>query len=127
MAPFNRKSDKQWRFLGQEVTALNDLTSNHIRAVYGLGPKKQIQNTNDMELDSKNTSIFPYCGNQYALPECEDTKKSNTCSVSRCKESNPHCLNYMGQDQWEGEGIMMAKMIMISSDSRTIGFSTFVF
>ncbi|KAG0348422.1 hypothetical protein BG005_011542 [Podila minutissima] len=33
--------------------------------------------------------------------------KATGCSAARCKDHNPHCLNYMGQDQWEREDALV--------------------
>ncbi|KAF9438453.1 hypothetical protein BGZ76_007846 [Entomortierella beljakovae] len=53
--------------------------------------------------------IFPYCGNRYSITSMSDndnstpSRNSNSCTSARCKEGNPHCLNYVGQDRWEKE------------------------
>ncbi|KAF9179388.1 hypothetical protein BGZ50_006967 [Haplosporangium sp. Z 11] len=113
MALGAKRSDKQWRFVGRQVKDVKGLTMAHIRSVYGLGP-----NTHDSHRDLAGTpsikeskdnidTIFPYCGNRYvpSLAETETRKRQShgTCSAARCKDGNPHCLNYMGQDQWEKE------------------------
>ncbi|KAI1316284.1 hypothetical protein EDD11_010192 [Mortierella claussenii] len=115
MVRLGRKADKQWRFVGQDVKDVQDLTLAHIRAVYGLGSaaldgqgnSKESADETDSADASVNVSIFPYCGNRYDRTDVEDFSRSKgtstTCSAARCKDGNPHCLNYMGQDQWEND------------------------
>ncbi|KAG0264211.1 hypothetical protein BG011_007245 [Mortierella polycephala] len=113
MALGAKRSDKQWRFVGRQVKDVKDLTVAHIRSVYGLGPDthdshKDLAGTpNIKEFKNNIDTVFPYCGNRYApsMAETETRKKQShgTCSAARCKDGNPHCLNYMGQDQWEKE------------------------
>ncbi|KAF9113644.1 hypothetical protein BGX27_001119 [Mortierella sp. AM989] len=107
-----KRSNKQWRFLGQEVTKPEDLTPTHTRIVYGLGPSIQSAHTNTMKANEEtnsndcSSSPFPYCGNRYANSGVEipgSAKGNSACTATRCKDGNPHCLNYMGQDQWEKE------------------------
>ncbi|KAF9311822.1 hypothetical protein BG003_006928 [Podila horticola] len=44
----------------------------------------------------------------YKDPEGErEPSKAAGCSAARCKDHNPHCLNYMGQDQWEREDALV--------------------
>ncbi|KAG0273225.1 hypothetical protein BGZ95_010961 [Linnemannia exigua] len=53
--------------------------------------------------------IYPYCGNRYkenpsgTLPSPTKGKAVNSCAVAHGKDGNPHCLNFMGQEQWEKE------------------------
>ncbi|KAF9090462.1 hypothetical protein BGX29_011475 [Mortierella sp. GBA35] len=112
MAPYGKK-EKQWQFVGNEVKDVDDLTMDHIRAVYGLGPcnatgKQQGASSADQVTRDSTGSVYPYCGNRYkdAPSETLPPIKGNTstsCTASRCKDGNPHCLNYMGQEQWEKE------------------------
>ncbi|KAG0021785.1 hypothetical protein BGZ82_011203 [Podila clonocystis] len=37
----------------------------------------------------------------------QELSKATGCSAARCKDHNPHCLNYMGQDQWEREDALV--------------------
>ncbi|KAF9277639.1 hypothetical protein BGZ68_009155 [Mortierella alpina] len=100
MAPAGKRADKRWKFVGQEVKDVESLTLAHIRSVYGLG--------SGLELDSDEheftmTGAFPYCGARHSspsTPKLSSVKGATTCSAARCKD-NPHCLNYMGQSQWE--------------------------
>ncbi|KAI8350750.1 hypothetical protein B0O80DRAFT_457403 [Mortierella sp. GBAus27b] len=102
-----KKLDKQWRFLGQEVTAVEDLTSAHVNAVYGLNPciQDNDRETGESSDDLSTGSIFPYCGNRYLRPVTEKVADNinSICTAARCKDGNPHCLNYMGQQNWEGD------------------------
>ncbi|KAF9147747.1 Ubiquitin carboxyl-terminal hydrolase 48 [Linnemannia schmuckeri] len=106
------KKDKQWQFVGNEVRNMDDLTMDHIRAIYGLGPFNKTGNNGTSSTTSltskKSESVYPYCGNQHkdnpsGSPLLARGKNGNTCIAARCKEGNPHCLNYMGQEQWEKE------------------------
>ncbi|KAG0329757.1 Ubiquitin carboxyl-terminal hydrolase 48 [Dissophora globulifera] len=70
MAPFGKKSDKQWSFLGVEVNDIKDLTPAHIRAVYGLGPSSTHRgsegtSSQPSHVDESTSAIFPYCENHY--------------------------------------------------------------
>ncbi|KAF9962574.1 Ubiquitin carboxyl-terminal hydrolase 48 [Modicella reniformis] len=110
MAPLGKKMDKQWRFVGQEVITPKDLTLDHIHYVYGLSSstRKGGREADETCASNGNGSIFPYCGNRYSgstldgSTEGKDNGNSG-CAAARCKEGNPHCLNYMGQQQWEEE------------------------
>jgi hypothetical protein len=107
------KKDKQWQFVGNEVRDVHDLTMDHIRAIYGLGPLNRT-GTNRNSVNAKATgnntkSAYPYCSNRYkdspsGSPLLVKGKAGNCCTSARCKDGNPHCLNYMGQEQWENEG-----------------------
>ncbi|KAG0305301.1 hypothetical protein BGZ97_001156 [Linnemannia gamsii] len=106
------KKDKQWQFVGNEVRDVHDLTMDHIRAIYGLGPLNRT-GTNRNSVNAKATgnntkSAYPYCSNRYkdspsGSPLLVKGKAGNCCTSARCKDGNPHCLNYMGQEQWENE------------------------
>ncbi|KAF9358108.1 hypothetical protein BGX26_002476 [Mortierella sp. AD094] len=115
-----KKSSRQWPFLGQEVTSLEDLTPTHIRVVYGLGPNTEAEQTGatrEKNVSDRSNVPFPYCGNRYAksgLESSESTKGNSTCTAARCKDGNPHCLNYMGQDQWEKEDALDRYLGMIA-------------
>lgn len=110
MPPFGRKTDKQWRFVGQSVNHIDELTPAHVRSVFGLCTDLQEKKSEDASPErAKNNDInsFPYCHNMYKDPEGKrEPLKATGCSAARCKDHNPHCLNYMGQDQWEREGIV---------------------
>lgn len=110
MPPLGRKTDKQWRFVGQSVSHIDELTPAHIRSVFGLCADLQEKKSEDASQEqARNNDInsFPYCHNMYKDPEGErEPSKAAGCSAARCKDHNPHCLNYMGQDQWEREGIV---------------------
>ncbi|KAF9936748.1 hypothetical protein BGZ67_002019 [Mortierella alpina] len=99
MAPAGKKADKRWRFVGQEVKDVENLTPAHIRSVYGLGAG--LEHDSDQEFTS--AGAFPYCGDRHSSSstlKLSSVKGATTCSAARCKD-NPHCLNYMGQTRWE--------------------------
>ncbi|KAF9363782.1 hypothetical protein BGX34_003330 [Mortierella sp. NVP85] len=108
MAPLGKKTDKQWRFVGQEVTDVKNLTLAHVLSVYGLGSSTRDGDpeVEDPLSEPSTKSIFPYCGNRYSGSAPEESSgvkgaSNNGCTMARCKDGNPHCLNYMGQSQWE--------------------------
>ncbi|KAG9070684.1 hypothetical protein KI688_008223 [Linnemannia hyalina] len=111
MPPITKK-DKQWQFIEDEVRDVDDLTMDHIRAIYGLGPLRETEE-NGSSATTKLTgkkigSAYPYCGNRYksnpsGSPMVSKGRTGSTCTAARCKDGNPHCLNYMGQEQWEKE------------------------
>ncbi|KAF8958297.1 Ubiquitin carboxyl-terminal hydrolase 48 [Entomortierella lignicola] len=124
MTSFGKKSGKQWHFLGQEVKSLEDLTPTHIRAVYGLGPGPKTEMTIDpkeeVKTSQRGNTHFPYCANRYTNPSLESSERNkgnSACSVARCKDGNPHCLNHMGQDQWEKEDALDKYFDMITIKS----------
>lgn len=107
------KKDKQLQFVGNEVRDVDDLTMDHIRAIYGLGPFREPgengSSTTTKPTGKKTESIYPYCGNRYkdiptGSPLLAKGMTGNNCTAARCRDGNPHCLNYMGQEQWEKEG-----------------------
>lgn len=104
------KKDKQWQFVGNEVRDVDDLTMDHIRAIYGLGPfRKPGENGSSTTTKATGKSVYPYCGNRYkdnpsGSPLPAKGLTGTNCTAARCKDGNPHCLNYMGQEQWEKEG-----------------------
>ncbi|KAF9121814.1 hypothetical protein BGW39_010236 [Mortierella sp. 14UC] len=111
--PPTGKRDKQWQFVRKEVNSVDELTLDYIRPVYGLRPCNETKD-NDPSLAKKETgdrteSVYPYCGNRYkdssSVTPSSLTKSKivNPCTAARCKDGNPHCLNHMGQDQWERE------------------------
>lgn len=99
-------------WVGTEVTDASGITSEHILATCGFS----------------NRSRYPFCHNRYAPPvpgrrdatpktkevvasgELDDDiivisdDEGPTCTKKSCK-SNPNCLNYMGQQTWEDEGV----------------------
>ncbi|KAF9146334.1 hypothetical protein BGX30_001348 [Mortierella sp. GBA39] len=111
MPPITKK-DKQWQFIEDEVRDVDDLTMDHIRAIYGLGPPRGTgengSSTTTKPTGKRIGSAYPYCGNRYKSnpsgpPMVAKGTTGSTCTAARCKDGNPHCLNYMGQEQWEKE------------------------
>ncbi|KAG0379479.1 hypothetical protein BGX24_000219 [Mortierella sp. AD032] len=64
------KKDKQWQAVMREVSNVDELTLDYVRAVYGLGPCNNETKdagpylTENMNSD-RTESIYPYCGNRY--------------------------------------------------------------
>lgn len=65
-------------------------------------------------------NVYPFCANKYAASQIPNTAVKEEialdeeiiivsddgikCSKKGCK-GNPNCLNYLGQDKWEDEGM----------------------
>lgn len=104
-----------WGWVGSEVTDASEISQSHRLASCGF---------------STNTT-FPLCINEYSsssgksMPAQSALQKSQgkvangeleddiivisddegpSCSSKACK-SNPYCLNYLGQEKWEDEGV----------------------
>lgn len=102
-----------WGWVGTEVVDVSQITREHLLMACGLS--------------ARNT--HPLCRNNYALEaEERDSPQAPTpklpvngepnddvivisddeepiCSKKACK-NNPNCLNYLGQDLWEDEGMV---------------------
>ncbi|KAF9907802.1 hypothetical protein EC991_010494 [Linnemannia zychae] len=111
--PPTGKKEKQWQFVRKEVNSVDGLTLDYVRAVYGLGPCNKSEGC-DPSLAKNATCerierLYPYCGNHYkdspsgTPPSLTKNKAINPCTAARCKDGNPHCLNHMGQEQWDNE------------------------
>lgn len=102
-----------WGWVGTEVVSPSEITSEHLLIACGLSERNH----------------YPCCPNKYSsLPHTPATVQSPAhskqpavngeldedvivisdddpqCARSSCK-ANPNCLNYLGQDNWEGEGM----------------------
>ena len=99
-----------WAWVGTEVTDAAQITQEHRLATCGFS----------------DSSSFPFCSNNYrkSAAKQKSTKTEATkatgevdddiivvsdedtpgCSSKACK-SNPNCLNYLGQEKWENEGL----------------------
>jgi len=77
-------------------------------------------------------NIHPFCANKYASQVPHTTVKETAldeeaeeiaivsdddikCSIKGCK-GNPNCLNYLGQDKWEDEGIYFRSLSFLFVD-----------
>jgi hypothetical protein len=101
-----------WSWVGTEVSNPSDIDLDHRLATCGLSKR----------------SSYPFCINKYSIAfskeeppsdregrspvrgELEDDviiisdDEESPCSKKLCK-TNPNCLNYLGQDIWEDEGL----------------------
>jgi hypothetical protein len=102
-----------WAWVGTEVVAPSDITPEHCLIACGLSERNN----------------YPFCTNKYPTPSlvsgdvltASQRRKSgdedkdediieisggetSLCSAKACK-FNPNCLNYLGQEEWENEGI----------------------
>lgn len=99
-----------WGWVGSEVVNPGDITNEHRLVTCGLS----------------NRNKFPFCHNKYSPNTQTESQESAPrqsavdgeleddviiisddegpeCTRKACK-SNPNCLNYLGQDDWEDEG-----------------------
>ncbi|CAO3575229.1 unnamed protein product [Mortierella alpina] len=115
MPPAGKKADKRWRFIGQEVKDVEDLTLAHIHSIYGLSSGLE-HDSDDQEFSL--AGAFPYCGDRHSSSSTLrlSSAKGAACSAARCKD-NPHCLNYMGQAQWEEADAFDQFYAAVSSDT----------
>ena len=103
-----------WAWVGAEVTNPSKITSEHRLATCGFS----------------DANSYPFCANRYhdgarakgssGRPKTKAAKtvdgeleddiivvsedESPACTSKGCK-TNPNCLNYLGQDTWENEGL----------------------
>ena len=105
-----------WSWVGAEVSKPNQITLEHRLATCGFS----------------DTNSYPFCSNKFSLelksksaPRQNKRKKAKTadgelaediiivsdddspspaCNSRLCR-SNPNCLNYLGQEKWENEGM----------------------
>lgn len=121
-------STTTWGWVGTEVLDVSQLTREHLLMACGLS--------------ARNT--HPLCRNKFALKvERRDSSRAPTpktpvdgelnddvivisddegptCSKKACK-TNPNCLNYLGQDLWEDEGMVRPAQCVLAY-SRTLCF-----
>ena len=97
-----------WGWVGTEAGSAARITSEHLLVACGLSERNN----------------HPFCPNKHPLPHPEAPSSSpmhvvdgelvddvivisddeqQTCALKGCK-SNPNCLNYLGQENWEAEG-----------------------
>lgn len=98
-----------WTWVGTEVNNAAHITQEHRLATCGFN----------------DSSAFQFCANKYresvAKQEKTETKvaggldddmivvsddETPACNVKNCR-GNPHCLNYLGQEKWENEGLSL--------------------
>lgn len=103
-----------WGWVGTEVVSPSEITSEHLLVACGLSERNH----------------YPCCSNKYSSPSHTPTiVQSQThfkepsvngeldedvivisddehlqCARKSCK-TNPNCLNYLGQEIWEDEGV----------------------
>lgn len=101
----------QWAWVGTEVVRPSDITPEHRliacglsqRNGYPLCPNKYSQTADPV---SHETSEIPETeveldGDIIVISDDDDP----LCTAKTCK-SNPNCLNHLGQDFWEDEGMI---------------------
>lgn len=109
LVPAKSPQSSLWNWVGSEVSQVADITPEHYLTAYGLS--------------ARNMNAF--CINKYAIsqaqppptpPEEKDRTakeddvivisddEQDKCTKKSCKD-NPNCLNYLGQEKWEDEGM----------------------
>lgn len=119
-----------WGWVGTEVSNTSDITSEHISIACGLSKRNN----------------HPFCSNKFSQsPESQPAQaklianpneelavngelegdvidisddEQPECTRKLCK-SNPYCLNYLGQDAWEDEGMQAMSTLDSNIDSYT--------
>lgn len=112
--PHNGSGIARWDWVGSEVTQAEDITLDHRMASCNLSPRNGIilcHNKFGSEGDVDKAATFVReQGSSRANGELEDDiivisdDDEPVCSKKACKCS-PYCLNYLGQDMWEDEGL----------------------
>lgn len=102
LVPTHNTQPALWAWVGSEVIRESDISTEHCLRACGMSTR----------------NIHPFCANKYVSQVPDTTVKETTldeeiaivsdddikCSSKGCK-GNPNCLNYLGQDKWEDEGI----------------------
>ncbi|KAI9144240.1 hypothetical protein BKA69DRAFT_1122491 [Paraphysoderma sedebokerense] len=114
-----KKSDQEaWSWV-DDIASPSDITSFHLRMVYGI----------------ESTPSRPICCNRGAKSTKDRSTPTSSykCGPARCKD-NPNCLNYLGLEVWESEDAFekfleckkwndkdKAKLIILGSTKREKG------
>lgn len=106
LVPTRNPQSALWAWVGSEVSQAADITTEHCLMTCGLSVR----------------CGYPFCMNKYGgsqLRQAPTTQKhygtgeddiiiisddEEKCTKRSCKD-NPNCLNYLGQDKWEDEGM----------------------
>lgn len=114
-------NNSPWGWVGTEVVNAADITNEHRLVTCGLSKRNK----------------FPLCRNKYSgdiqMKPQEPTLRQSTvdgeleedvivisddeepeCSRKACK-FNPNCLNYLGQDDWEDEGMRYLRALLTNA------------
>lgn len=107
------ESDIRWNWIGTSVKHMSEITKEHCLRAAGLTISKSrplCQNKYSVKsLDGERTkehnarkSVTPKDdGDIIVISDDEDRQP---CEKKKCKD-NPFCLNYLGQQKWENEGM----------------------
>lgn len=104
LVPTHNTQPALWAWVGSEVTQESDVSTEHCLMTCGMSAR----------------NVYPFCANKYAASQIPNTAVKEEialdeeiiivsddgikCSKKGCK-GNPNCLNYLGQDKWEDEGM----------------------
>lgn len=87
-----------WGWVGTEVNDVSAITTEHVLATCGFS----------------NRNPYPFCPSRFGQNTPTDKLENDVivitddeisqCSKKACKQ-NPNCLNYLGQEKWEDDGM----------------------
>ncbi|KAG5638283.1 hypothetical protein H0H81_000929 [Sphagnurus paluster] len=112
--PGNHSSS--WGWVGTEVVRVEDITPEHLLVCCGLSkrnknpfcPNKYARiptaKLKDEETQTQTQHALPVAGGEIDddIIIISDDDRGLSCDRKTCK-LNPHCLNYLGQEDWEDE------------------------
>jgi ubiquitin carboxyl-terminal hydrolase 48 len=107
LVPANRSQSSLWAWVGSEVSKEADITTEHCLMACGLSSRNHFPMcvSKCHASDHRQTSAVQ----REHKPSQDDViiisdDEGNSCTKKNCKD-NPNCLNYLGQDKWEDEGM----------------------
>lgn len=113
--------DLRWNWIGTEAKHISEISREHCLRAAGLVmpglkrpcPNKFTKSKRSRAVPQQIASSSEDPGDVIVI---SDEEGNVTCDKKRCKD-NPYCLNNLGQERWEDEGI---KESVISSASRLL-------
>jgi hypothetical protein len=110
-----------WAWVGSEVTNAADITQEHRLATCGFSesstfpfcPNKYRKDTGKQNSQTKATKVAGELDDDIIVVSDDET---SVCSAKACR-NNPNCLNYLGQEQWENEGLSTGSYPFVYSEA----------
>ena len=108
-------TDTAWAWVGHEVRKITEITHTHCLAACGFAAdsvhparrnNKPLKNSDHNKPPSKLNGDGDEDDGVVVISDDEGP----TCDKKTCR-SNPNCLNYLGQEQWEDEGVLNVKKL----------------
>lgn len=101
-----------WAWVGTEITGLSDITLEHVLSTCGFAKRNNHPSCANKYAPNQSISDTHYEQNMEGNADGEladdiiDIADDELlpCSKKTCK-NNPYCLNYLGQEKWEDEGL----------------------